>query len=224
MTILEVLSNSLPISTHRAFHCSQTHFIQVSVFSFNTHKSNPNSEFHFHSLPLTHYSSTNQDITRSSSTIQFIHLIVVIQSLPIYRMIKYDTFLFWTLNQTRFSQFGSTISHKFLIFVLNIDTTKDWNMLAKPIWVVVKDGIESIDDWILNQWLKNDVKDFKQTMLALNIQWLLNGVCDSMLESLLHELVNTNNENGRHIYEWNRINQTSNTRNWLGSYTMEWPR
>ena len=56
------------------------------------------------------------------------------------------------------------------MFILNIDTTKDWNMLAKPIWVVMKDGVESIDDWILNQWLKNDVKDFKQTMFALNIQ------------------------------------------------------
>ena len=50
-------------------------------------------------------------------------------------------------------------------------------MLAKPIWVVVKEGNESIDDWILNQWLKNDVKDFKQTMFALIIQWSLNGVC-----------------------------------------------
>ena len=62
------------------------------------------------------------------------------------------------------------------MFILNIDTTKDWNMLAKPIWVVVKDGVESIDDWILNQWLTNDVKDFKQTMFALIIQWSLNGV------------------------------------------------
>ena len=82
-------------------------------------------------------------------------------------------------------------------------------MLAKQIWVVVKDGVEPINDWILNQWLKNDVKDFKQTMFALNIQWSLNGVCDSMLESLLLELVDTNNENGRHIYEWNRINQSN---------------
>ena len=57
--------------------------------------------------------------------------------------------------------------------------------------------------------IENDVKDFKQTMFALNIQWSLNGVCDSMLESLLLELVDTNNENGRHIYEWNRINQSN---------------
>ena len=127
--------------------------IQISGFSFNTHKSNPNSEFHSHSLPLTHYSSTNKDITRSASTIQSIHLIVFIQSLPIYRMIKNITFLFWTLNQTRFYQFGSFISHKCLMFILNIDHTKDWNMLAKPIWVVMKDEIESIDDWILiNGW------------------------------------------------------------------------
>ena len=89
---------------------------------------------------------------------------------------------------------------------------------------MVEDGVEPIDDWILNQWLKNDVKDFKQTMFALNIQWSLNGVCDSMLESLVLELMDTNNENGRHIYEWNQIKQSNNTRNWLGSYTMEWPR
>ena len=94
VTILAVLSNSLSFSTHRALHCSQTHFIQISGFSFNAHKSNPNSEFHFHSLPLTHYSPTNKDITRRSSTIQFIHLIVFIQSLPIYRMNKYNTILF----------------------------------------------------------------------------------------------------------------------------------
>ena len=72
--------------------------------------------------------------------------------------------------------------------------------------------------------IENDVKDFKQTMYALNIQWSLNGVCGSMLESLLLELVDTNNENGRHIYEWNQVNQSSNTQNWLGSYTMECPR
>ena len=95
VTILAVLSNSLSISTHRAFHCSHKPIsIQVSGFLFNTHKSSPNSEFHYHSLPLTHYSSTNQDITRRSRTIQSIHLIVFIQSLPIYRMIKYNTFLF----------------------------------------------------------------------------------------------------------------------------------
>ena len=106
------------------------------------------------------------DFMRLSSTIQFIHLIVSIQSLPIHRMVKYNTFLFWTLNQTRLSPFGSSISHKFLFFILNIDHKKDWNMLAKPIWVVVKDGNESIDDWILNQWPENGGKRFgtnKQT-------------------------------------------------------------
>ena len=46
-------------------------------------------------------------------------------------------------------------------------------------------------------------------MFALNIQWSLNGVCDSMLKSLVLELVDTNNENGRHIYEWNQINQSN---------------
>ena len=34
------------------------------------------------------------DFLRLSSTIQFMHLIVSIQSLPIYRMIKNNTFLF----------------------------------------------------------------------------------------------------------------------------------
>ena len=57
--------------------------------------------------------------------------------------------------------------------------------------------------------IENDAKDFKQTMFALNIQWSLSGVCDSMLESLVLELVDTNNENGRHIYEWNQINQAN---------------
>ena len=32
---------------------------------------------------------------------------------------------------------------------------------------------------------------------------------DSMLKSLLLELVDANNENGRHIYEWNQINQAN---------------
>ena len=84
------------------------------------------------------------DFMRLSSTIQFIHLIVFIQSLLIYRMIKYNTFLFWTLNQTRYYQFRSSISHKFLIIILNIDHTKDWNILAKPIWVVVMEKSQSM--------------------------------------------------------------------------------
>ena len=51
--------------------------------------------------------------------------------------------------QTRLTQFGPFNSHKYLMFILNIETTVDWNILAKPIWVVVKDGAESISDWIL---------------------------------------------------------------------------
>ena len=94
----------------------------------------------FPSLMIVQYN----DFMRLSSTIQFIHLIVFIQSLPIYRMIKCNTFLFWTLNQTRFSQFRYSISHKFLIFILNIDHTKDWNMLAKPIWVVMMETSQSM--------------------------------------------------------------------------------
>ena len=84
------------------------------------------------------------DFMRLSSTIQFIHLIVSIQSLSIYRMIKYNTFLFWTLNHTRLVQFWSSIFHKFLIFILNIDHTKDWNMLAKPMWVVMVEKSQSM--------------------------------------------------------------------------------
>ena len=108
---------------------------------------------------LVHYN----DFMRLLSAIQFIHLIVSIQSLPIYRMIKYNTFLFWTLNQTRLFQFGSSISHKFLIFILNIDPTKDWNMLAKPIWVVMKwwkrvnrwlDPKSMTKEWWLGIWNK----------------------------------------------------------------------
>ena len=68
----------------------------------------------FPSLMIVQYN----DFMRLSSTIQFIHLIVSIQSLSIYRMIKYNTFLFWTLNQTRLSPFGSSISHKFLFSFL----------------------------------------------------------------------------------------------------------
>ena len=38
------------------------------------------------------------DFMRLSSTIQFIHLMVFIQSSLIYRMIKYNTFLFWNIE------------------------------------------------------------------------------------------------------------------------------
>ena len=82
-------------------------------------------------------------------------------------------------------------------------------MLAKPIWVVVKDGNESIDDWILiNGW-----KMMQRTLNKQCLHWIFNDhwmeCVDSMLESLLLELVDTNNENGRHIYEWNQINQSN---------------
>ena len=40
------------------------------------------------------------------------------------------------------------------------------------------EGWSRVNQWLdPNQWLKNDVKDFKQTMFALNIQWSLSGVC-----------------------------------------------
>ena len=40
------------------------------------------------------------------------------------------------------------------------------------------EGWSRVNQWLdPNQWLKNDVKDFKQTMFTLNIQWSLNGVC-----------------------------------------------
>ena len=124
-------------------------------------------------------------------------------------MIKYGTFLFWTLNQTRLTQFCPFHSHKYLMFILNIETTVDWNMLAKPIWVVVKEGNEPINDWIqINGW-----RMMVRTLNKQCLHWLFNDhwmeCVDSMLKSLLLELVDTNNENGRHIYEWNQINQAN---------------
>ena len=151
---------------------------------------------------------------RLSSTIQFIHLIVFIQSSLIYRMIKYNTFLFWILNQTRFCQFGSSISHKFLIFILNIDHTKDWNMLAKPIWVVMMEtsqtmiGSKIIDQGMVVRGLEQTEKQSKHWIC--NDHWTKwNGMkcVDPMLELLL-ELMDKISENGRNIYEWNQINQT----------------
>ena len=100
------------------------------------------------------------DFRRLSSTIQFIHLIDFIQSLPIDRMIKYSTILFWTLNQTRLTQFRSSISHKSLIFILNIDNTKDWIMLAKPVCVVIK-WWKRVDGWLdPKSMTKNDGAGF----------------------------------------------------------------
>ena len=154
------------------------------------------------------------DFMRLSSTIQFIHLIVWIQSLPIYRVIKYNIFLFWTLNQTRFCQFGSSISHKFLIFILNINHTKDWNMLAKPIWVVMK-WWKRVNRWLDPKSMNDQrmmVWDLEQTEKQskhwiFNDHWTKWNECvDPMLE-LLTDLDKIS-ENGRNIYEWNQINQT----------------
>ena len=98
-----------------------------------------------------------------SSTIQFIHLIVFIQSLPIDRMIKNGTFLFWTLNQTRLTQFRSSISYKFHFLILNIDNIKDWNMLAKPMWVVMK-WWKRVNGWLdPKSMTKNDGAGFGKT-------------------------------------------------------------
>ena len=136
-----LLNNSVPISTPQEYQFSiQSLLIKMDIsIQYTIEQWNP---FSFAStlFMLIQYN----DFMRLSSTIQFIHLIVFIQSLPIYRMIKYSTFLFWTLNQTRFGQFGSSISHKFLIFILNIDHIKDWNMLAKPIWVVMMETSQSM--------------------------------------------------------------------------------
>ena len=121
----------------KKFVAHQTINSDRRISPFNTqYKSN--NEIHSHSLPFYSWLfGQYNDIMRLSSTIQFTHLIVFIQSLPIYRMKKFNTFLFWSLNQTRFYHFPSSISHKFLVLILNMDTTNDWNMLAKPIWVVI---------------------------------------------------------------------------------------
>ena len=164
---------------------------------------------------------------RLSSTIQFIHLIVSIQSLSIYRMIKYNTFLFWTLNHTRLVQFGSSISHKFLIFILNIDHTKDWNMLAKPIWVVMK-WWKRVNGWLDPKSINDQrmvVRGLEQTnRVSIEYSMIIerSGMeCVDPLMELLTDLDKIS-ENGRNIYEWNQIKQTSNTRNWFPSNFLEW--
>ena len=179
---------------------------------------------------------------RLSSTIQFIHLIVWIQSLPIYRMIKYNTILFWSLNQTRFCQFGSPISHKFLIFILNINHTKDWNMLAKPIWVVVK--------WWkrVNRWLdpksNNDqrmlVRDLEQTSrVSIEYSMIIERSGMEWMCRSNNEITNQNqnqNQNQSHYLLWqdqqewkkhlwmksNQIKHASNTRNCSRLNSLEW--
>ena len=127
---------------NRHFPTANSLFVYAYFLVWNTQNSETTNSILIVYQSLMFVQDNN--FMRLSSTIQFIHLIVFIQSLPIYRIIKYNTFLFWTLNQTRFSQFGSTISHKFLIFILNIDHTKDWNMLAKPIWVVMIEKSQSM--------------------------------------------------------------------------------
>ena len=112
--------------------------IDSNGYLHSIHKTNRIEQWNLFSFTSTLFMLVQyHDFMRLFSTIQFIYLIVSILSLPIYRMIRYNTFLFWTLNQIRLFQFGSSISHKFLILILNIDHTKDWNMLAKPIWVVM---------------------------------------------------------------------------------------
>ena len=107
------------------------------------------------------------DFIRLSTTIQFIHLIDFIQSLPIDRMIKNSTFLFWTLNQTRLTQFRSSISYKFHFLIFNIDHTKDWIMLAKPIWVVIK-WWQRVNRWLdPKSMTKNDGAGFEKNKLSI---------------------------------------------------------
>ena len=107
------------------------------------------------------------DFIRLSTTIQFIHLIDFIQSLPIDRMIKNSTFLFWTLNQTRLTQFRSSISHKFHFLILNIDNIKDWNILAKPMWVVIK-WWQRVNGWLdPKSMTKNDGAGFGKNKLSI---------------------------------------------------------
>ena len=102
-----------------------------------------------------------------STTIQFIHLIDIIQSLPIDRMIKYSTILFWTLNQTRLTQFRSSISYKFRILILIIDHTKDWNILVKPMWVVIK-WWQRVNGWLdPKSMTKNDGAGFGKNKLSI---------------------------------------------------------
>ena len=107
------------------------------------------------------------DFIRLSSTIQFIHLIDFIQSLPIDRMIKYSTILFWSLNQTRLTQFRSSISYKFRILILIIDHTKDWNILVKPICVVMK-WWQRVNRWLdPKSMTKNDGAGFGKNKLSI---------------------------------------------------------
>ena len=132
------MNNPVPISTLVKSISLSSANCDRRISPFDTHYKwieqwNPLS-FTFILFMIVQYN----DIIWLSTTIQFIHLIDFIQSLPIDRMIKNSTFLFWTLNQTWLTQFRSSISHKSHIFILIIDNTKDWIMLAKPVCVVIK--------------------------------------------------------------------------------------
>ena len=141
------MNNPVPISTlvKSITHSSANSGRRISPFNTHYKWIEPWNPFSFAStlFMFVHYN----DFMRLSSTIKFIHLIDFIQSLPIDRMIKYSTFLFWSLNQTRLTQFRSSISHKYHILILNIDNTKDWIMLAKPICVVIK-WWKIVDGWL----------------------------------------------------------------------------
>ena len=54
------------------------------------------------------------------------------------------TFLLRISNQARLFQFRPFISPHFAILILNIDHIKDWNMLAKPIWVAMMEKSQSM--------------------------------------------------------------------------------
>ena len=72
------------------------------------------------------------------------------------------------------------------------------------------DGKESFDDWIINQWPKNDGKGFGTNRVSIEYTMIieLNGMecVDPKLELLID--LDKSSENGRNIYEWNQINQT----------------
>ena len=80
---------------------------------------------------------------RLLSTTQFIHLIVTIQSFRIGRVIKHNSIPNIELYSIA-SVWIFTIQ-QFLCFILNIDYTNDWNMLAKPIRVVMMEKSQ----WII---------------------------------------------------------------------------
>ena len=77
-------------------------------------------------------------------------------------------------------------------------------MLAKPIWVVMMDGKESIDDWILNQWPGNGGKGFRTNRVSIEYSMIIersgmNECVDPMMELLID--LDKISENGRNIYE-----------------------